>query len=407
MTFSERNELIELFKEFICIPSISGESNESEAAKWLMERFNAEGLEGRIIEKKPGRSNFVGILKGRNHDNPLTFMSHIDVVAPGSGWTHDPFAAETEKGFIYGRGTLDTKQLTIMQMFAMFLLNRKGIVPERDVVLIGSADEECGSSLGMKFLTEEHPELFFGNDYVSEGGGFVIKAGGRIYRTCCCGEKGVIEITISYSSPNGSSEARNRYFAVIEKLAAFKASVSITKPSEVFKSVMTDSSWQDKTLSNLWEYSTKDNLVIKAFDSSAIDFSKGFKIEAVYKNLDELTEDQIRKTIGDLVCDDSLDIRVVIKSHPYSCSLESKLYRSLSDSTHKLDPTATMLPMIALGNTDGRFIGKNTFGCSPILGNIPFSSVLKKVHQADECIDEESLVFGTDVLLNVIDSNRG
>ncbi|MCK9331409.1 MAG: M20/M25/M40 family metallo-hydrolase, partial [Candidatus Cloacimonetes bacterium] len=360
-----------------------------------------EGLEGRIIEKIPGRSNFVGILKGRNHGNPLTFLSHIDVVAPGNGWTHDPFAAETEGGFIYGRGTLDTKQLTMMQMFAMFLLHRRGIVPDRDVVLIGSADEECGSSFGMKFLTEEHHELFSGNDYVSEGGGFVIKAGGRSYRTCCCGEKGVIDITVSSSE---SDDSRKQYFAVLEKLAAFKAPA---KPLEVFKSVMTDSSWQDKTLSNLWEYSTKDNLVIKAFDSSLIDFSKGFTIEAVYKNIDELTEDQIIKAIRDLVCDDSLDIKAEIKSHPYSCSLESTLYRSLSDSTHKLDPDATLLPMIALGNTDGRFIGKNTFGYSPILGKIPFSSVLKKVHQADECIDEESLVFGTDVLLNVIDSHLG
>ncbi|MGN6766562.1 MAG: succinyl-diaminopimelate desuccinylase [Rhizobiaceae bacterium] len=41
----------------------------------------------------------------------LMFAGHTDVVPPGdeAAWTHPPFAAETEKGFLYGRGAVDMK----------------------------------------------------------------------------------------------------------------------------------------------------------------------------------------------------------------------------------------------------------------------------------------------------------
>jgi len=41
----------------------------------------------------------------------LMFAGHTDVVPPGDekAWTHPPFAAETDKGFLYGRGAVDMK----------------------------------------------------------------------------------------------------------------------------------------------------------------------------------------------------------------------------------------------------------------------------------------------------------
>lgn len=37
------------------------------------------------------------------------FAGHVDVVPPGEGWSHDPFAAEINDGLIYGRGAADMK----------------------------------------------------------------------------------------------------------------------------------------------------------------------------------------------------------------------------------------------------------------------------------------------------------
>ena len=37
------------------------------------------------------------------------FAGHTDVVSPGEGWRHDPFAAEVRDGTLYGRGAADMK----------------------------------------------------------------------------------------------------------------------------------------------------------------------------------------------------------------------------------------------------------------------------------------------------------
>lgn len=39
----------------------------------------------------------------------LCFAGHSDVVPPGEGWFHAPFAAEEQNGVIYGRGAVDMK----------------------------------------------------------------------------------------------------------------------------------------------------------------------------------------------------------------------------------------------------------------------------------------------------------
>ena len=43
---------------------------------------------------------------GRPH---LCFAGHTDVVPPGEGWRHDPFAGVVEDGVLYGRGACDMK----------------------------------------------------------------------------------------------------------------------------------------------------------------------------------------------------------------------------------------------------------------------------------------------------------
>jgi succinyl-diaminopimelate desuccinylase len=39
----------------------------------------------------------------------LCFAGHTDVVPPGEGWRHDPFAGGIESGVLYGRGAVDMK----------------------------------------------------------------------------------------------------------------------------------------------------------------------------------------------------------------------------------------------------------------------------------------------------------
>ncbi len=46
----------------------------------------------------------------RGHGAPhFCFAGHTDVVPPGAGWQHAPFAAEIDAGALYGRGACDMK----------------------------------------------------------------------------------------------------------------------------------------------------------------------------------------------------------------------------------------------------------------------------------------------------------
>jgi len=48
---------------------------------------------------------------GSSGGNPYLLCAHLDVVPAGRQWQHDPFKAGIIDGFIYGRGSLDVKNL--------------------------------------------------------------------------------------------------------------------------------------------------------------------------------------------------------------------------------------------------------------------------------------------------------
>ena len=85
-------------------------------------------------------------LQGREAGPPLILLSHLDVVgANAEEWKYPPFEGTIAEGYLWGRGTIDTKQLTAMELMAMLMLAKQKFVPERDIYLIATADEESGA----------------------------------------------------------------------------------------------------------------------------------------------------------------------------------------------------------------------------------------------------------------------
>lgn len=97
-----------------------------------------------------------------------------------SQWKFPPFEAQEVDGYIYGRGTVDTKQLTAMELTAFLALKEKEIPLKRDVYFLATSDEESGSAYGLQWFldheitvgetTKTGRELFRGSDVISEGG---------------------------------------------------------------------------------------------------------------------------------------------------------------------------------------------------------------------------------------------
>ncbi len=67
-----------------------------------------EGLGFEVKRLKFGEiENFFAERKGPGRH--LCFAGHTDVVPPGEGWSHAPFAGEEQDGVLYGRGAVDMK----------------------------------------------------------------------------------------------------------------------------------------------------------------------------------------------------------------------------------------------------------------------------------------------------------
>ncbi|MFQ6116883.1 MAG: peptidase M20, partial [Candidatus Bipolaricaulia bacterium] len=89
-----REEAVEFLSELIRIDTSNPPGNETEAARFLQERFAREGIAGEILEPEPGRGSFLARLEGQGPGPRLMLLSHTDVVpvADPARWEHPPFS---------------------------------------------------------------------------------------------------------------------------------------------------------------------------------------------------------------------------------------------------------------------------------------------------------------------------
>ena len=101
-----------------------------------------------------GGGCFVYVLEGKNATKNIMLMSHHDVVDGSPDWQTDPFEPVEKDGYLYGRGTIDTKTPLFAQLQAVEELLAEGYEFEGINLYIGSSNNEevCGD--GMVLATE-------------------------------------------------------------------------------------------------------------------------------------------------------------------------------------------------------------------------------------------------------------
>lgn len=113
------------------------------------------------------RPNLVVTIPGKDDSFAVWFMAHTDVVPVGelSLWHTDPWKVIEKDGRLYGRGVEDNQQGLVASTVAALALLREGITPPHTVKLLFVADEEVGSTYGIKYLLKEH-NLFKKDDII-------------------------------------------------------------------------------------------------------------------------------------------------------------------------------------------------------------------------------------------------
>ena len=162
---------VDLMQQYLRINTSNPPGNEIEAARFLKKIFDQHGIENEIFEYKPGRANIIARLKGNGSKRPIILLSHMDVVtAEPASWEVDPFAAIIKNNAIYGRGALDMKGEGLLHLMTMILLKREGPPLSRDVIFIGTADEEVDDE-GSLWMIANKADLFKNAEYLLTEGG--------------------------------------------------------------------------------------------------------------------------------------------------------------------------------------------------------------------------------------------
>src|SRR5215470_216452 len=169
---------VDLMQQYLRVNTSNPPGNELEAAKFLKKIFDQEGIENEIFEFKPGRANIIARLKGNGSKRPIILLSHMDVVtAEPASWEVDPFAATIKNDSIYGRGALDMKGEGLLHLMTMLLLKREGPPLSRDVIFLGTADEEVYDE-GSLWMIANKADLFKDAEYLlTEGGDNLLENG--------------------------------------------------------------------------------------------------------------------------------------------------------------------------------------------------------------------------------------
>ena len=232
---------VDLMQQYLRVNTSNPPGNEIEATRFLKKVFDQHGIESETFEYKPGRANIIARLKGNGSKRPIILLNHMDVVtAEPASWEVDPFAAIVKNGSIYGRGALDMKGEGLLQLMTMILLKEEGPPLARDVIFLGTADEEVNDE-GSLWMIANKSSLFKDAEYlITEGGDNLLENGAVKIVGVDVAEKAPFWLRLTATGLPGhgsrpvSDSATNRLIRAMNRILDWETPVKLLPAVEQF-----------------------------------------------------------------------------------------------------------------------------------------------------------------------------
>ncbi len=420
------DEVVRFTSELIRIDTTNfggGDGNERKAAEYAAEKLAEVGVEARILEKAPNRSNVVARIEGTDPDaDALLVHGHLDVVpAEAADWSVHPFSGEIRDGMLWGRGAIDMKSMDAMVLTAVRAWARAGVKPRRPIVVAFTADEEASAEYGAGYLADAHAELFAGcTEGVSESGGFTFHGGNdlRIY-PIAAGERGTAWLRLSAAGKAGHGSRANPDNAV-SKLAAAVARIgahewplrltptvraALTELAEVY-GAEPDLDDVDGLLAKLGPAA---QLVVSTLRNSANPtvLQAGYKVNVIPEHAVAEVDGRVLpggeaefEATMDELCGPDVKWEYQHRTQPLGAPVDSPAFAAMRAAIRKFDPEGHPVPFCMSGGTDAKQfaqLGITGYGFSP-LGQTPELGYGTLAHGVDERVPVEGLKFGLRVL---------
>lgn len=423
--------VVELCSRLVRIDTTNRGEGESEgeraAAEVIAEELSPLGPV--LLESAPRRANVVVRVPGTDPTLPAVLVhAHLDVVPADPGaWTVPPFSGAVSDGYVWGRGSVDMKDMCAMTVCAVRSWAERGVRPRRDVVLAFVADEEATAAYGAAWLAREHASLFDGcAAAIGESGAFTFgtPGGPRLYPVGAA-ERGTLHLRLVAHGRAGHGSRPNPDNAVVtlvgalSRIAAHRWPLRLTPAVSAYLQGAADAHGLPVDLSSA---DSVDELVAALgrvgilaeatvrVSSTPTGLAAGGKVNVIPAAATALVdvrtlpgaEDETLATIDELIGPKVR--REIISQRPaVSAPLDSPWLAAMTAALVAEDPDAVVVPYCLGGGTDAKSfsaLGMQCYGFQPLL--LPLDAAeydyRAMAHGVDERVPVEALGFGARVL---------
>jgi acetylornithine deacetylase/succinyl-diaminopimelate desuccinylase-like protein len=432
---SEQQILLrEIYKELIEINTTNSEGNTTQAADAMAKRLIAAGYaeeDVRVLGPHPSKGNLIARLHGNGAHRPLLLLAHLDVVeARKEDWSFDPFKLTEKDGYFYGRGTLDDKAMAAIWITNLILFKQEGFVPDKDIIVCLSADEEGGDYNGVQWLLNNHRQMIEAEYCINEGGVGQIKGGKQLMNEVQVSEKIYQSYRIEVKNNGGHSSLPTKDNAIYQlsealiRLAKYDFPVKLNEGTRVYFERMSaiETSQVSKDMKAIVNVPPDTAAILRLSQSPyynammrttcvATMLDAGHAENALPQTATAIvncrilpgeSQDEVLHTLSNVLGDDKIKISPIWEIYPSPASaLDPKIMNVIEQVTAKIWEGVPVIPTMSAWATDGSYLrtaGIPVYGVSGLFVDIDDN----RAHGKDERVGVKEFYESQEFLYRLV-----
>ncbi len=425
----------DIFRELIEINTTHSVGSTTDAAEAMAARLIAAGFpesDVHVVGDAPRKGNLVARLRGRDSGKkPILLLAHLDVVeAEPEDWTVDPFTFLERDGFFYGRGTRDDKDEAAVWTANMIRWKEEGFVPDRDIIVALTADEEGGPDNGVQWLLQNRRELIDAEFALNEGGGGALKDGKRLSNNVQASEKVYQSFQLEVTNPGGHSSLPVKDNAIYHlagallRIGAYDFPVKLNDVTRIYfaRTAKLETDEIAQAIEGILNdppdpQAVKRLSVIPAYNSRmrttcvATMLNAGHAENALPQRAQGVVNcrilpgeppEDVQKTLGRLADDPEIVVTAIATATPSPPSpLTPVMLETIERITEEMWPGVPVIPTMSTGATDGLYLrreGIPVYGVSGLFNDVDDN----RSHGQDERVSTESFYEGLEFLYRLV-----
>jgi len=430
-TDANEQRALEIYRELVEIDTTHSNGSTTTAAEAMAARLIAAGFPAadvQVLAELPRKGNLVARYRGRGEGaEALLLLAHLDVVeADPADWSVPPFTLLERDGYYYGRGTLDDKDEAAIHVANLIRLREEGFVPDRDIIVALTADEEGGPDNGVEWLLEQHRDAIDAGLALNEGGGASLRGGRRISVDVQTSEKIFQSYVLEVLNAGGHSSRPERDNAIYRLAGAlvrlgehefpvalndttrryFELTAANVEPeiAAAMRGVIrpTPDAAAVATLAATPTYNAllRTTCVATLLDAGHAENALPQRARATIncRILPGGSPDELQATLARVIADDQVTITPLDIARPSAPSpLAEGVIGPIERIANEIWPDVPVIPVMSTGATDSlylRNVGIPTYGVSGIFVEIDDN----RSHGRDERLHVQSFYEGLDFL---------